>query len=110
MSKVDWVRTDLENMTVTTALNKMADDGYFFICVVDRCAAVLKVSPKGTEAYTILSALHCVAFGKMPESLRREIPRLIAECLLMDPIQIFPPPAPKPEPVHKPSLLRRLLP
>ena len=79
---------DLKEMTAVVALNSMMDKGYFDICTIDKVAKLLNVSAK-SDSYLILSALHCVDFGKMPPALRDSIPSLIQECLGIKPTYQF---------------------
>lgn len=67
---------------VKTALNAMLKKGHFNICAIDQCAAILGATPKGSESYIMLNALHCVDWGEMPEAVRVRIPDMIHDCLL----------------------------
>ena len=80
----------LKQLSVTTALNEMMKKGHFDICCIDKVARLLMVDPKG-EAYDILSPLHCINFSDMPSELREEIPRLIKDCLGVEPTYQFVP-------------------
>ena len=72
---------ELKELAAITALNQMMKGGHFSICTIDNVANMLGVNCRGMEAYTILSTLHCVDFGKMPPELREAIPQLIRQCL-----------------------------
>ena len=72
---------NLSHLAVVTALNEMLRSEYFSICTIDKCAAILGAPTKGSQAYNILSALHCVHYVRIPKPLRDQIPELIKQCL-----------------------------
>ena len=80
----------LKQLSATTALNHMMRQGHFDICCIDKVARLLDRDPKG-DAYRVLSPLHCINFGDMPPELREEIPRLIKDCLGVEPAYEFVP-------------------
>ena len=79
----------LQQATVLTALNHMMSKEWFDICTVKDCAAVLGIPVRDTDAYKMLSALHCIPFAKMPRQVRESIVPLIRECLGVEPNQLF---------------------
>jgi hypothetical protein len=79
----------VKHAAVVTALNDMVRRGSFSICTLDKCADILGVQVRGSEAYTLLSALHCVDFAAMPSNLKQAIPELIRECLNLESIGEF---------------------
>lgn len=83
------ISEDLKRTTVVTALRDMVRRGYFNICTIDQCAVIIGVTPRGSEAYNVLHALHCVEFAAIPETLRSAIPMLVAECLNLEVIPEF---------------------
>lgn len=97
---------ELKRATVLTALNDMVRRGSFSICTLDRCAEILGIQLRGSEAYKLLGALHCVDFAAMPPNVRKAVPELVRQCLNMEAIGLFeeavnPPP--------KRSIIDRLL-
>ena len=101
---------DLKQIAIAAALKDMMRRGYVNICTVDKCADLLQLHPKGLEAYNILSTLHCVNFGDIPQPLRSEIPALIGKCLTIESLEIFVDEEPSPAPPEKKTILQRLLP
>lgn len=89
--------SDLKKMAALTALNKMMRDSYFSICTFDNAAKLLGIHPPA-EQYAILRTLHCVDWAAMPSALRDSVPRLINECLNVEPAYQFGQPRP-PAPV-----------
>lgn len=108
--------TDLKQMAALTALNDMMQKGHPNICTIREVGELLGVNPKqDQEAYTILSSLHCVSFGKMPAELREAVPELVQRCLGVSPIYEFKTTRPEvrvidvtPEPPKKAGILRLL--
>ena len=72
--------TQLAQLSVLTALNKMMRDSHFDICVVDAAVKALGAQPEG-RAYQILRTVHCVQWGDMPQELRDAVPKLIERCI-----------------------------
>lgn len=66
---------------VRQAVQKLFENSHFSICDL-RNAMEIVGARKGGEAYTLLSALHCVDYAKMDPELRARIPQLVNECLL----------------------------
>lgn len=58
----------------------MFEDSYFSICGFDKIVAIVGAR-RNTDAYKLLSTLHCVDYAKMPPELRAKIPELVNECL-----------------------------
>lgn len=79
---------DLKKQIAITALNDMMSRGHFSICTIDSVAELLGVNAKG-EAYTMLRALHCVDWAKMPQDVRAAVPDLIRDCLGVGPVFRF---------------------
>lgn len=69
--------TDLKLMAAQAALTKLVNKSFFDICTIDKIVEMLGVKPE-REAYSILSALHCVDYNQMPPALFQELPNLIA--------------------------------
>jgi len=64
--------TEFEAQTIVLALQKMFDDGYFDICVVDKCLKLARSVPPAAD-YNVLCALHCVHWNKMESGFRTEV-------------------------------------
>ena len=79
---------EIKELAAMTALNDMFKKGHFSICTLDSVANMLQVNPRG-GAYDILRTLHCIDFSVMPKELRNEIPALIRDCLMLNPIYEF---------------------
>jgi hypothetical protein len=75
---------DVKQLAAIAALNKMFQDGSINICAVDTVAKMLGLTP-AAEPYAVLRALHCVSFNQMPAELRDQLPRLVKECLNVEP-------------------------
>jgi len=75
------ISDELKHATVVTALNDMIRRGWFSISCIDNCAEILGISTRGSEAHTLLRALHCVEFAKMPPEVRAQVPELIKQVL-----------------------------
>ena len=71
---------DVKALAALTALNAMFAGSHFSICTLDKAAELLGVRPE-PEARTILSALHCIDWVKMPRELRDQVPGLIQQAL-----------------------------
>lgn len=72
---------ELKQLSALTSLNNMMRGGHFSICAIDSVGKLLGIEPRGTDAYNVLHALHCVDWGAMPPQLRDAVPGLINECL-----------------------------
>lgn len=106
---------DLQRMAAEAALRKMAEQGYFSICTIDKIRESLGLGKVGSDAYQTLNLLHCVDYGKMPDELRAALPGLVAE-VLQEPAIEFRLDLParlsvvaKPEPALSPQRRRGLL-
>lgn len=75
---------NIKQLAALTALNEMFAKGHFSISTIDSVATMLGVDPKG-DAYNTLRPLHCIDYAKMPAALREEIPRLVKDCLGVQP-------------------------
>lgn len=119
---------DLTTEVAITTINKLLKKSYFSICDIDRVAQMLRINPRNSSAYDILSALHCVDYADMTPNVRNAIPTLITECLSQSEVFQFPMPTPQGEykrpitivvesqkveepatPAHKPGYIARLL-
>lgn len=69
-------------MVIKAAVKKIFDTNYFSICDLDNVINLVG-SRKQCEAYSLLKALHCIDYQKMPQDLRDRIPMLINECLMV---------------------------
>ena len=79
---------NIQELAAMTALNNMFRSEHFNICTLDAVAKLLNVNPRG-RTYDILHVLHCVDYGKMPKELYDVLPKLIRECLSLNPIYEF---------------------
>lgn len=78
----------LQRLAAEAALRKMADQGHFSICTIDKIREASGLGRGSGEAYSTLSLLHCIDYGKMPAELRDALPGLIA-AVLMEPALDF---------------------
>lgn len=78
--------SDLKQLAALTALNNMLQDSSPSICTIDQVGKMLGVDPKRAgDSYEVLRTLHCVNYSKMPRELRDSIPRMVQECLGVEP-------------------------
>ncbi len=71
---------DIKALAALTALNEMFAGNHLSICTIDKVATLLGVHPE-PDAYSALSALHCVHWNRMPRELRDRVPALIQQAL-----------------------------
>jgi hypothetical protein len=72
---------NIQRLAAEAALTKMAEQGYFDICTIDKIRSAAGVGRGEGEAYKTLSMLHCIHYDKMPGELRDALPSLVAEVL-----------------------------
>lgn len=72
---------ETRRLVVTAALDSLFTKDWFDICTVDKISEVLRIS-KHSEAYRLLSTLHCVHYNKMNPELREMLPLLVRETLM----------------------------
>jgi hypothetical protein len=72
--------TKLESSIISTALNKMRNDGWFSICTIDNILQITKGIPD-KKSHDLLRAIHCVKFVDMPQDVRDALPELIIKCI-----------------------------
>jgi hypothetical protein len=77
--------SDIKELAALTALNDMMDKGRFDICCVREVGKMLGVNAEAHDSYRVLSPLHMIHFGKMPQQLQDAIPKLVQDCLGMAP-------------------------
>jgi hypothetical protein len=78
---------EVEKMAAKVALQQMIARGWIDICTIDKIGQTMNIPVASSPAYKTLSLLHCIDFKLMHEALRCEIPRLLQECLGMNPFE-----------------------
>jgi hypothetical protein len=117
---------DLSLRAAETAVRKCLNADHFSICTIDKVIKLLGRVPD-SQAYRILSTVHCVDYKDMDVQLRQSIPGLIARCLHYPKAQIedmwngqtvdvqaeplsarksLPAPSPEPKPKPEPDQVR----
>lgn len=81
---------DFQRQAAETSLLEMFNKSYFDICTVDRVAALMGISVRGSPDYMALHALHCVDYSRMPPKLKEELPRRVASVLGIPPFDLTP--------------------
>jgi hypothetical protein len=71
-----------EKECVKQLIKKMFSGSHFSICDLDKLGDMLGVSVKAHKNYRFLSALHCVDFSDMDESITSQLESRVAECLV----------------------------
>ena len=72
---------NVQRLAAEAALTKMAEQGWFDICTIDKIRSAAGIGRGESEAYKTLSMLHCIHYDKMPAELRNALPGLVAEVL-----------------------------
>lgn len=71
---------ETRRLVVTAALNELFDKKHFSICRLDSVLEVMN-GTRRSDAYRLLSTLHCVDYAAMTPDLRERIPALVNEAL-----------------------------
>lgn len=74
---------DIHLMAAQAALDKMFNQGYMSICILDNILKMTGNIPDKT-CYDILHTVHCVHYNEMNETFRRGLPMLIGAVLRME--------------------------
>lgn len=71
---------ETKRLVVQTAVTQLFERKWFSISDLAEIMDLIGAR-KGSPAYDMLHALHCVHYDKMPPDLRARIPQLVNECL-----------------------------
>ncbi len=71
---------ETRQLVVMQAVKHLLHERHFSVCQLDKVLDLMD-APRKSEAYRLLSALHCVNYTDMPADLRNRIPHLINEAL-----------------------------
>lgn len=71
---------ETRQMVVRATLKQLFTKRYFDICAVREIVEITN-GRKDSQAYKLLSALHCIDYKDMEQELRDRIPMLLNECL-----------------------------
>lgn len=72
---------ETKQLVAKQAIARLFTERYFSICKLDDVIA-LTGAQRGSEAYRLLRALHCVDWADMDPALRERVPLLVREALL----------------------------
>jgi hypothetical protein len=69
-----------QHAVVVQSIDRLFKAKFFSICDIDKVCQITGASTR-TDAYQLLSALHCVEYADMQPSLRERLPHLVREAI-----------------------------
>ena len=69
-----------QHAVVVQSIDRLFKANHFSICDIDKVCQITGASTR-TDAYQLLSALHCVEYADMQPSLRERLPHLVREAI-----------------------------